>query len=63
MNYKSFCGGIFETNCYLFEAPEGWILFDAPEGACEWVRSLERRSETFAPDTWAYRSRPGCCQD
>ncbi len=41
MNYESFCGGIFETNCYLFDAPEGWILFDAPEGACEWVRSLE----------------------
>src|SRR5213076_1037044 len=38
--YKPFCGGIFETNCYLFEAPQGWILFDAPEGACEWVRSL-----------------------
>jgi hydroxyacylglutathione hydrolase len=41
MNYKSFCGGIFETNCYLFDAPEGSILFDAPEGACEWVRSLK----------------------
>ena len=38
--YKAFCGGVFETNCYLFEAPEGWILFDAPEGACDWVRSL-----------------------
>ena len=41
MSYESFCGGIFETNCYLFKVPEGWILFDAPEGACEWVRSLE----------------------
>ena len=40
MNYQSFSGGIFETNCYLFQAPEGWILFYAPEGACEWVRSL-----------------------
>ena len=40
MNYESFCGGIFETNCYLLQAPEGWILFDAPEGACEWVHSL-----------------------
>ena len=38
--YKAFCGGVFETNCYLFEAPEGWILFDAPEGACDWARSL-----------------------
>jgi hydroxyacylglutathione hydrolase len=40
MNYKKFCGGIFETNCYLLEAPEGWILFDAPDGVCDWVRSL-----------------------
>ena len=41
MIYETFCGGIFETNCYLLKAPEGGILFDAPQGACEWVRSLE----------------------
>lgn len=40
INYKSFCGGIFETNCYLLQAPEGWILFDAPDGACGWLDSL-----------------------
>jgi hydroxyacylglutathione hydrolase len=40
MKYQSFCGGIFETNCYLVEAPEGWILFDAPQGAYEWLRSI-----------------------
>jgi len=40
MNYKKFCGGIFETNCYLLQALQGWILFDAPEGASEWVKSL-----------------------
>ena len=40
MTYKTFCGGIFDTNCYLVKAPEGWILFDAPEGSCEWVKSL-----------------------
>jgi hydroxyacylglutathione hydrolase len=40
MRYETFCGGIFETNCYLFEAADGWILFDAPQGACEWLRSL-----------------------
>lgn len=39
MNYTTFCGGIFETNCYLVEAPEGFILFDAPEGACDWIDS------------------------
>jgi len=37
MRYKSFCGGIFETNCYLIEAPEGPILFDAPDGTCDWL--------------------------
>ena len=36
-NYETFCGGIFETNCYLLHAPEGDILFDAPDGACEWL--------------------------
>jgi len=41
MIYETFCGGIFETNCYLLKAPEGWILFDAPQGASEWMRSLE----------------------
>src|SRR5207249_10433020 len=43
MNYESFCGGIFETNCYLLDAPEGSILFDAPQGACEWLRSIDAR--------------------
>ncbi|PYL22332.1 MAG: hypothetical protein DMF37_12360 [Verrucomicrobia bacterium] len=43
MNYETFCGGIFETNCYLLQAPEGLILFDAPEGACEWMRSSRSR--------------------
>jgi glyoxylase-like metal-dependent hydrolase (beta-lactamase superfamily II) len=37
MRYQTFCGGIFETNCYLLEAPEGSILFDAPDGACDWL--------------------------
>ena len=37
IEYRSFTGGIFETNCYALEAPEGWILFDAPEGACDWL--------------------------
>lgn len=43
MKYKSFCGGIFETNCYLVEAPQGQILFDAPDGACDWVASENMR--------------------
>ena len=38
MKYETFCGGIFETNCYLWHAPAGAILFDAPDGSCEWLR-------------------------
>jgi glyoxylase-like metal-dependent hydrolase (beta-lactamase superfamily II) len=40
MKYESFCGGIFETNAYLLNAPGGAILFDAPDGACGWVEGL-----------------------
>ncbi|PYK54071.1 MAG: hypothetical protein DME47_06200, partial [Verrucomicrobia bacterium] len=32
MKYETFCGGVFETNCYLFRPPNGPILFDAPDG-------------------------------
>jgi hydroxyacylglutathione hydrolase len=39
ITYEAFCGGIFETNCYLVHAPGGAILFDAPEGACQWLQS------------------------
>ena len=37
IKYQTFTGGIFETNCYALEAPAGWILFDAPDGACDWL--------------------------
>src|SRR3989442_1278528 len=39
MTYEAFCGGVFETNCYLVFSPEGWIFFDSPHGACDWVPS------------------------
>lgn len=39
MRFETFCGGIFETNCYLCDAPEGTILFDAPDGCCDWLES------------------------
>ena len=37
MTYETFCGGVFETNCYLLNAPGGPILFDAPDGTCYWL--------------------------
>lgn len=36
--YETFRGGIFETNCYLLDAPGGPILFDAPDGVCAWLQ-------------------------
>ena len=35
LKFKSFTGGVFETNCFLLEAPEGNILIDAPQGAAK----------------------------
>lgn len=67
--YETFCGGVFETNCYLFRAPGGHILFDAPDGACGW---LERRGITpgllllthghfdHIPDVARIKKRFGC---
>lgn len=33
MKFKTFTGGVFETNCFCIEAPGGTILIDAPQGA------------------------------
>jgi len=33
--FKSFTGGMLETNCFLYPAPGGNILFDAPDGAAD----------------------------
>ncbi len=37
MRYESFSGGLFETNGYVFHAPNGPILFDAPDGTVAWL--------------------------
>ena len=34
-----FTGGMAQTNGYLFEAPEGWVLVDAPEGVRPWIEA------------------------
>ncbi|CAN5578965.1 MBL fold metallo-hydrolase [soil metagenome] len=31
--FKSFTGGVLDTNCFFYKAPEGGLLFDAPPGA------------------------------
>ncbi|MBV9462663.1 MAG: MBL fold metallo-hydrolase [Verrucomicrobiae bacterium] len=40
LKLDSFTGGLLETNAYLLNAPEGAILFDAPEGAAKWVDQM-----------------------
>lgn len=69
MKYETFCGGIFETNCYVFHAPDGSILFDAPDGCCEWLEgaSIEPRLLLLThghfdhiPDLAKIKKRFGC---
>jgi hydroxyacylglutathione hydrolase len=43
MHYETFCGGIYETNCYVLHAPGGPLLFDAPDGCCDWLESQNIR--------------------
>lgn len=38
-DYKIFTGGMAQTNGYLFEAPEGWVLVDAPDGIADWLET------------------------
>ncbi|MDQ6655311.1 MAG: MBL fold metallo-hydrolase [Verrucomicrobiota bacterium] len=69
MTYETFCGGIFETNCYVLSAPEGAILFDAPDGACEWLTAqgieprlllLTHGHFDHVPDVAKIQRRFGC---
>ena len=69
MRYETFCGGIFETNCYLVEAPGGPILFDAPDGACDWLVEQEITPKLLllthghfdhVPDIAKIKGRFGC---
>ncbi len=45
IRYEKFTGGVFDTNGYVVQAPAGWILFDAPQGICDWLeaRGIEPR--------------------
>ncbi|MGZ5019106.1 MAG: MBL fold metallo-hydrolase [Chthoniobacterales bacterium] len=67
--YETFCGGVFETNCYLLDAPEGPILFDAPDGACAWLESRDIEPKLLLlthghfdhiPDVAKIKRRFGC---
>jgi hydroxyacylglutathione hydrolase len=67
--YETFCGGIVDTNCYLLHAPGGDILFDAPDGACDWLVSqglkpglllLTHGHFDHVPDVAKIKKRFGC---
>jgi glyoxylase-like metal-dependent hydrolase (beta-lactamase superfamily II) len=69
MQYQTFCGGIFETNCYLIEAPGGSILFDAPDGSCDWLVSKDLEPKLLllthghfdhVPDVFKIKRRFAC---
>lgn len=69
MKYESFCGGIFETNCYVLQAPQGPILFDAPDGTTEWLESAGLQPKLLllthghfdhVPDLARVKRRFGC---
>src|SRR5881398_3736366 len=69
MRYETFCGGLYETNCYLLPGPEGAILFDAPDGCCEWLESqkftpklllLTHGHFDHVPEVAAVKRRFGC---
>ncbi len=69
MKYETFCGGVFETNCYLLHAPKGCILYDAPDGAYEWLESrglepklllLTHGHFDHIPDVAKIKRRFGC---
>ena len=45
LQFETFVGGVFETNCYLVQAPEGNILIDAPAGSTDWLRKINRRPD------------------
>lgn len=38
--YRMFTGGFVQTNAYAFQARDGWLLFDAPEGVSGWMTEL-----------------------
>jgi hydroxyacylglutathione hydrolase len=40
LHFQTFVGGIFDTNAYLIQTPEGNILIDAPTGSSDWIRDL-----------------------
>ena len=40
LHFQTFIGGIFETNAYLIQTPDGNIMIDAPTGSLDWIQKL-----------------------
>lgn len=69
MKWETFCGGMFDTNCYLVHAPGGTLLFDAPQGSYEWLDSTSTKLDLLIlthghfdhiPDVAKLKRRFGC---
>ncbi|MDQ2866951.1 MAG: MBL fold metallo-hydrolase [Verrucomicrobiota bacterium] len=69
MQYREFCGGGVETNCFLLDAPGGSILFDAPDGSCAWLEQINIAPKLLllthghfdhVPDVAKIKRRFGC---
>ena len=40
-----YCGGLLATNAYILQGPQGSVLIDAPEGAGDWLKSIDIRPD------------------
>jgi len=40
LHFQTFIGGIFDTNAYLIQTPEGNVLIDAPTDSAKWINNL-----------------------
>lgn len=66
---EAYCGGLFQTNGYLLRLGETRYLFDAPEGAADWVAGrtdtldgliLTHQHHDHVVDAAAIQQRFGC---
>lgn len=67
LKFKTFTGGDYATNSFLVEAPQGKILFDAPEGADKYFAGekidllvLTHGHWDHVTDAAAIKRRHGC---
>ncbi len=69
MHIDTYTGGLFDTNCFLFEGVTGGILIDAPQGSAEWLEKkgvklshllITHGHIDHVTDAAAIKARTGC---